>query len=59
MSEKMNGRMVNPNWAVILENGEEYKYKRNRDDFVMPGLWKTANCNRFVWHDIRKYFTGE
>mgnify|MGYP001300145575 CR=1 FL=1 len=35
--------MVNPNRAVILENGEEYKYKRNRDDFVLPGLWKTVN----------------
>lgn len=55
--EKNRGRMVNPNWAVILENGEKYRNQRNGDKYLQHGLWNTSNCHCFYWDDIRKYFT--
>ena len=58
-AEKKRGRLVNPNWAVIQENGEEYRYKQNKNDIIQPGLWNTSNCNGFFWEEIRKYFTGK
>jgi|GEM_PF-6457331 len=57
--EKNRGRMVNPNWAVILENGEKLRYQRNRNEGVLPGLWNTSNCHFFLWNDIREYFTDK
>ncbi|GAB1348597.1 hypothetical protein MASR1M107_08090 [Ignavibacteriales bacterium] len=58
-SEKKRGRMVNPNWAVLQEDGQEFKYKQNKNDFVQSGLWNTSNCNCFYWEEIRKFFTGK
>ncbi|MBK7867812.1 MAG: hypothetical protein IPJ75_13045 [Ignavibacteriales bacterium] len=46
-AEKKRGRMVNPNWAVIQENGEEFRYKQNKNDVVLTGLWNTSNCHCF------------
>jgi hypothetical protein len=58
-AEKKRGRMVNPKWAVIQENGEEYKHNNNKNNMVERGLWNTSNCHCFYWDDIRKYFTGK
>lgn len=58
-AEKRRGRMVNPNWAVVLEDGDEYRYKPNKNDDVLRGPWNTSNCHRFMWEEIRKYFTGK
>lgn len=49
------GRNINPNWCVIMENGEEKKYD-SRSKKISPGLYNNNNCHRFDWTEIKKYF---
>jgi hypothetical protein len=58
-AEKKRGRMVNPNWAVIQENGRQFKYRHNKGYKVDKGLWETSNCHAYFWKDLKKYFTGK
>lgn len=49
------GRYINPNWCVILENGEEKKYNTTSKK-LSEGLWGLSNCFRFEWDEIKRYF---
>ena len=53
--EKLRGRKVNPNWAVILNSGEQKKYD-NRKRKLEEGLWKRSNCNVYYWDEIKNFF---
>jgi len=50
------GRMINPNWCVNLNNGDEKKFD-SRSKKLLPGLYNKNNCHRFDWEEIRNYFT--
>jgi len=55
---KNKGREVNPNWCVIMENGEEKKYD-GRKRKLNPGLYNTGHCFRFEWEEIKNFFNSK
>ena len=57
--EKKRGRNVNPNWAVIMQNGKEYKYKSNSNNMIEPGIWDRSNCHVFSWSEINLFFEDQ
>jgi hypothetical protein len=54
--EEITNREINPNWAVILEDGKEYKFGTPTGKKLVEGHWNRSKCNEFNWQEIKNYY---
>ncbi len=53
--QKIYGRMVNPNWWVLMADGKQLKYGTTTGNILIQGNFSTAGYKRTNWREIKSY----